>query len=156
MEGNEDGEMEGNEDIFNNEAMENPTEDESARFKMPAERRTSGPSAQNDEELAVEANEDEGDGKDEDGNEGAARFEMPARRNTPGIFVTAQSQKLAQNPEKKTGLISVLTQHTGVLEKVHMKMKKLKKMSQWSMNRILNLEAGLPMNLQTKMMTKIL
>ena len=48
-------EDEANEDIFNNEAMENPTGDEehfqSARFIMPAERRAPGPSVNNEESV---------------------------------------------------------------------------------------------------------
>ena len=35
-------ENEGNEDIFNNEEMENPTDEESARFLTPARRNTPG------------------------------------------------------------------------------------------------------------------
>ena len=73
-------EPEGNEDIFNNEAMENPfDEDEdnddgvdSVQFEMLAERGTSGPSVQEKED------EDE-----------TARFPLPAQNPANGIVEEA-------------------------------------------------------------------
>ena len=101
---NEDSEIEGNEDVFNNEAMENPSDDElnvnheedaPVQSKMPAERRTPSPSVQKD---------------------GAARFIMPAERRTPGPSVqeeeeAARFQMPAQNPDHRNRVANESTNH---------------------------------------------